>query len=275
MRVAVLWMAVVVAGLVAYGGQVVREHALWSNEKGLYGLPYFLPHFCSITAWASFRQDPAVFFDTVSTGPAYRQSTVLDSIATNIGTAKLVDPALYLDMVRAMDGLEMKMPMLTQAQIMYDSTRAWWEAYSSRYDAGVGVGTPVWFDTIDWHCPSHHYSHAVISANVYRHAYHVLETFEQNHELGLLAMMFAMRYGVSGINNTCPVIFLAVAAEDTRPIVLYLLVERLVALQAGGFEIYRFYADMLTDPRRVMDPVTQALVADARKMLVQRAILNE
>jgi len=244
---------------------------------------------CNIAAWTWFRQEPGTFFDTVGAMPADRQSTILDRIAANIGVAKLVDPVLYFDIVRAMDGLEMSAPMLAQAQIMYDGTRAWWEEYSSRHDDSVGtphfpnvgtphfpnVGSPTWFDDIDWHCPSHHYSHAFISANLYRHAYHVLETFEQNHELGLLIMMFAMHYGVSGINNTCPIIFLAVAAEDTRPTVLYLLVERLAALQAGGFEIYRTYADMLTDPRRAMDPITQALVADAREMLVQREILNE
>jgi len=267
-------------------------------------LPYdYFPYwrqrgvFCGFGAWESFRQEldrffydvetmqaPWIFFDerwvALSVDEASVQSDVLSWITAYVSTAKLIDPALYHDIVQAMVPMEPALDgsvqafILYQAQQMYFVTQEWREEYIYRMSDFTVDDVPLWFDDIDWHCPSHQYGSELNSTNAFTHGRHTLEVFDQNREIGLLMMMYAMHYGVSGVSLTCPVWFLAMAEDDTRVVAMGMLIDRIATMQEGGIAIYRDYITLLSDERSVIDPRTQETFAMVQQALNERGLLR-
>ena len=47
--------------------------------------------------------------------------------------------------------------------------------------------------------------------------------------------------------------------DETRDLFIEGLTTRIIALQQGGFDIYKEYIQMLSDPRRTIDPITKEI----------------
>ena len=122
---------------------------------------------------------------------------------------------------------------------------------SSRDDRPNIFAQREWMEYVDWEISSYYESRWHIEI------YGIRLLFEYGlAEQGVQHVMFLMLYS-SGFLPDCAIVIAAAIGDEARDSLINGLVERIFSLKHGGFDIYMEYIEMLTDPRRVFDPITK------------------
>ncbi|MCL1990314.1 MAG: hypothetical protein FWG67_05410 [Defluviitaleaceae bacterium] len=247
------------------------SHTLWSTIQGNY-------------AWTNFRSDVVYFFESVADLNAdwivdhpypemvVTSHTLITMIASSTANVKIVDPALYQEIIEAIESVSEELHADERmAALLDDFNETYTRIYESTRADIIVEGArrrpfeyKPWVDYFDWE---------------YRPdemRWWIVDSLERDTEIDPVErkvnyVMILMYYMMNNASSTCPIWVMTAVNDETRDMIMKGLVERIVALQNGGFDLYRDYVEMLTDPRRVFDPRTQE-VHDRIVQLIEKDV---
>ena len=93
-------------------------------------------------------------------------------------------------------------------------------------------------------------------------------------ELALIHIMDLMFHAVSPFAPDCAIWMFAALYDDISDALIQKLIDRIEVMKNDGFEIYKSYIEMLIDPKRVFDPVTQNIHHVIRNVIDERELIN-
>jgi len=195
---------------------------------------------------------------------------IIYSVGFRIAQTKITDPALYAEIVESIEresgrlNLDENISSLVNLLFMYiqqhyERDMAFFLDY---HYTRQEVIPSEWSDYVDWE---------ISPDSMHRWDWEIQGIrlmFEHDlTEQGVQHVMFMMLYSADIFIPDCPIVIAAAIGEKARDMLIEGLVERITALRDGGFNIYKEYVEILTDPRRVFDPRTREVYEKVTQLI--------
>ena len=220
-------------------------------------------HHDELELWNLFRNDLTTWVDAATAASLiHSEERRHQTPFFKIATSKRVDPILYNEIQASIahtialdsnENTEVALNFVSSSvQYMYELLTRSWDDYIEGSDIWE-YEPPEWQDYFDWD------SIPMTSGaqnDIFRAAFFFGHGGE---ELGVLYAMHLMRFGTHGWNIQCFIVLLAYIDDDVHDVAISAMVNRIIDLRDGDFEVYHIYLEMLTDVRRAFDVRTREI----------------
>jgi len=238
-----------------------------------------------VAAWIEFRNDVVLFFESAANLSAdwitdhytmeMTSEFMIQTVAFQTADAKLADPALYQEIIEEIENVFEILNSDERTAILleqfYEQANRSYETVIERLTdpnrSRIYFEQTPWVDYFAWENDEIYWQWGIIDG-----LEHMLEL--GSTERGVSYVMLLMYYTINEHSSACPIWIMTAVNDEIRDVIMEGVVDRIVVLQDGGFDIYMEYVEMLTDSRRVFDPRTQE-VHDRVVQLIEERLMTD
>ena len=242
------------------------------HDSDCFGMsPY---HLRRLEIWKLLRSDIALLLNAA----AGIDHMTLYELANDIVMSRRLDPKLYAEITQSIShaftldlnesSLEILARLVDRVESVYASVLVWWEDYLYRNPHLTYYGHDPSQDFPDNHVWDWTNRNLPTGAALTLGMIEVSFTHE-GIELGVLTAMRSILYSTHGLDIQCFTALMAYVDDSIHAIAIPAMVNRIMELRDGGFEIYRTYLRILTNPNSVVDVRTGDIFNKINQLIQQ------